>query len=298
MVKSPVTGEKSKLVKIIKTDYIESLYKISLNYNVHPFFNTDTISLYRCCKTGYKFYYPLDIKANNEFYQNIENFDWYYQTWKWDYDKAITEINLGDNVLEVGCGRGYFLSELQKRGNDVVGVELNENAIEFAKQNNIKVLNTSLDEIKDEKFDVICSFQVLEHINNVENFITDCCRLLKTNGKLIFTVPNNDAFFFKSNKLIKKSNESYINQLQTVALNMPPHHMGLWNLKSLKKMQKVFPLQVICIDEETNNSRNFLNNQILRDRYPNKYIRKVFQMLYRRSLKRGDSIFVVYKKLS
>jgi 2-polyprenyl-3-methyl-5-hydroxy-6-metoxy-1,4-benzoquinol methylase len=85
-----------------------------------------------------------------------------------------------------------------------------------------------------DEFDLVCSFQVLEHIADVNSFIESKVACLKKGGKLIISVPNNDSF-------IKKN---------FAALNMPPHHMGLWTKESLIYLTKIFPLELIDIHLE------------------------------------------------
>src|SRR5690606_22887486 len=79
-------------------------------------------------------------------------------------------------------------------------------------------------------FDVICSFQVLEHVYEVNDFINNQLRILKKGGRLIVGAPNNNPYLFIHDKYH--------------TLNLPPHHAGLWNKKSLTSLEKVFNLEV------------------------------------------------------
>lgn len=81
-----------------------------------------------------------------------------------------------------------------------------------------------------EKYDVVCTFQVLEHIHNVREFIQSMIHCTRKGGKIIISVPNNDAFILKCDSI------------QT--LNRPPHHVGLWNLNSLISLTKLFNLKI------------------------------------------------------
>jgi len=73
------------------------------------------------------------------------------------------------------------------------------------------------------------SFSVLEHIADPITFLQCTLKMLKVSGKLIICVPNNDA-------LINKDKES--------PLNLPPHHMGLWNKQSLIFLGKALNIKV------------------------------------------------------
>ena len=83
-----------------------------------------------------------------------------------------------------------------------------------------------------EKYDVVNSFQVMEHIAEIGDAIKASVEVLKKGGKLIISVPNNDSF---------------LNKDENNLLNMPPHHMGLWGKESLKNMEKVFNVKLIKI---------------------------------------------------
>jgi 2-polyprenyl-3-methyl-5-hydroxy-6-metoxy-1,4-benzoquinol methylase len=69
------------------------------------------------------------------------------------------------------------------------------------------------------EFDVVCFFQVLEHIKDVDSFMRSSITILKNKGKILIAVPNNDAFVMK------------YDYLRGVG-NVPPppphhHHVGL-----------------------------------------------------------------------
>jgi hypothetical protein len=77
---------------------------------------------------------------------------------------------------------------------------------------------------------------VLEHISDVREFIQDSVSLLKTGGAMIVGVPNNDTF-------IRFARDPF--------LNMPPHHMGMWNESSLRAMGRRFGLETETVYFET-----------------------------------------------
>ena len=97
------------------------------------------------------------------------------------------------SFLEIGCADGYILNQLLKRGaKDVLGCEpgLYEGIKKFK---NVKILRDfyTPQKIK-EKFDVILSLGVLEHIYNPKDFIKLQIKSLKKGGGLFFSVPNSE----------------------------------------------------------------------------------------------------------
>ncbi len=99
-------------------------------------------------------------------------------------------------LLDVGCGTGDFLFAAKNNGWDITGIEPNEKARTIAnvKSNNSVLDNTELNKLKENSFDVITLWHVLEHLPNLENDIQIFKKLLKPNGTLIIAVPNYKSF--------------------------------------------------------------------------------------------------------
>ncbi len=236
-LKSPINSEgKVVLEKVIDTKSIFNLYQEQLNIDVSKYFKgLNTIKLFKCLDTGYKFFYPFDIEGDSKFYELLQKNPYYYMDWKWEYEKAFNLIEKDDEVLEIGCGKGVFLKKLSEKQIKAVGIELNEKARSECFSKGLIVFDILIKEYakhNKEKYDVICSFQVLEHISNVGDFIIYSLNLLKNGGKLIISVPNNDSF-------IKLDLFNF--------LNMPPHHMGLWSEETFKKIQKFYNIKLTNI---------------------------------------------------
>ena len=71
------------------------------------------------------------------------------------------------NLLDVGCGRGWFLEEAKKRGWKVFGTEYSDKAIEICSNKGIEMKKGELHsaEFKGVEFDIITSFEVIEHLS-------------------------------------------------------------------------------------------------------------------------------------
>lgn len=106
------------------------------------------------------------------------------------------EIPKGSFVLEVGCGEGYGTFLLTKEGFDVIGLDINEETINEASKKyqskNCRFVCYDGKRIPfdDETFDVVISFQVIEHIHDDLGFVKEIHRVLKKGGKLFLTTPN------------------------------------------------------------------------------------------------------------
>jgi len=94
-------------------------------------------------------------------------------------------------ILDVGCGTGSTLKELEKRGH-AIGVDISEEAVKFCKlrgcRNVYKIDNQGLF-FEDEMFDVVVALDVIEHINNDCAALLEYYRVTKEDGILVLTVP-------------------------------------------------------------------------------------------------------------
>jgi ubiquinone/menaquinone biosynthesis C-methylase UbiE len=100
------------------------------------------------------------------------------------------------NVLDIACGCGYGTSFLARRGaKSVIGVDRSVEALECAKfytESNLKFINGDAYKLEFENntFDVIISFETIEHLDNPTKFVTELQRVLKKDGTLIISTPN------------------------------------------------------------------------------------------------------------
>ncbi|WP_081979175.1 class I SAM-dependent methyltransferase [Lacinutrix jangbogonensis] len=108
---------------------------------------------------------------------------------------SITTNKTYGDVLEIGCGEGYGISLINKNINYLTVIDKSKKVLNNIKKKhpttNILCQNIPpLSNLKDNSFDVIISFQVIEHIKDVKCFIKEIYRILKPNGKAYITTPN------------------------------------------------------------------------------------------------------------
>jgi ubiquinone/menaquinone biosynthesis C-methylase UbiE len=105
-------------------------------------------------------------------------------------------------VLDVACGTGYGLDYLVKRGaRKAVGVDMSIEAINYAQDRfggDNKVSFVCADGIRlpcvDNVFDIVISFETIEHIRQYRRFLFECSRVLRKNGLFICSTPNRRVF--------------------------------------------------------------------------------------------------------
>lgn len=232
-IKSPVTGLKNvSKIRDFDKKWLIRKYNEDFSIDVSSLFEDNgNITLYRCDDSDYSFFVP-PVMGDSNFYEQLSNFTWYYMEWKWEHEITFKLLKEDMKVLEIGCGNGGFLKKLNATSNiSNVGLELNENAVKKLVQDGLDIKMESIENHSinnQNKYDLVCSFQVLEHIENIDSFINSSIKCLKPGGRLVISVPNNDSF---------------IGELDFV-LNMPPHHVGRWNEKSLRYLENIHKIKL------------------------------------------------------
>lgn len=115
------------------------------------------------------------------------------------YLKFINPLKiLKDEVkaLDIGCGRGEWISLLNENGFNARGIDVNESMVRLASQKGLNAaVNDALGELKslnENSLDIITAFQVVEHIkfDDVLELIKEAKRVLAPCGILILETPN------------------------------------------------------------------------------------------------------------
>lgn len=224
-----------KAVEQLDTRILSDLYKKRAKVEVSHFFKQEKIDLCECADCGLLFYNPI-ILGDGKFYEDLQNYEGYYLEEKSDYLEACKHISENDDVLEVGCGAGFFTNFIKPKS--YTGLEFNDKAIQIAQGKGLNVKKELLHEhaLQNEgKYDVVCFFQVLEHVESPREFLQDALKCLKKGGKMILAVPAEDSF-------IARQVNFY--------LNMPPHHVSRWKDKTLTKISEIFNVKLFSLIHE------------------------------------------------
>ncbi len=130
-----------------------------------------------------------------------------------------------NRILDAGCGQGFFLNEARKRGWEVYGTEYSERAVEICREKGIEMRTGALSEnlFDPEFFDVITSFEVIEHINNPLEEIKLIKRFLRPGGLFYCTTPNFNSVM----RYYLKENYNVIEY---------PEHLSYYTKRTLSKL--------------------------------------------------------------
>lgn len=112
---------------------------------------------------------------------------------------SLIEVNSSGSILDLGCDEGTWTLELAKKMNskNIYGVEIVDERSILAMEKGIHVEKSDLNltfPFDDESFDVIHANQVIEHIGQLDNFISEISRVLKSNGYAIISSENGSSW--------------------------------------------------------------------------------------------------------
>ena len=121
----------------------------------------------------------------------------------------VLNIKKGEIVYDLACGQGYFANIFEKSGAKVIASDLSKNLIETAKKNSPKDISFYVSPadkapfLKDESVDTIVIVLAIQNIENVNDVLSLCRRILKDKGRMVlvlnhpaFRVPQGSDWYF------------------------------------------------------------------------------------------------------
>jgi 2-polyprenyl-3-methyl-5-hydroxy-6-metoxy-1,4-benzoquinol methylase len=159
------------------------------------------------------------------------------QRFRWGLEKAVTffrrrraqrvaRITPPGRLLDVGCGRGIFLSILRENGWEVFGTELSDQAAREARERfGLNVLVGALPSLglPERTFDVVTLWHVLEHLPDPLPTLREIRRVMRDDGWVILALPNLASWQAKLTR-------GYWYHLD------PPRHYYFYTPRTLEKM--------------------------------------------------------------
>jgi len=235
---SPLTGtaEHLSLVTEFPLEQLIDGYRRRLGVDVSRLFTKDDgtfafdkIQLLRDGETGLAFFHPM-VFGDAAFYEALSRAPQYYPTDKQEFQVGRGEIAPGQSVCEVGAGRGHFRAHVPEAR--YVGLEFNSDAIAYGMARGIDLRHEDVVALADREpgsFDVTCSFQVIEHVEDPLGFARAMATLTRRGGKVILSAPNGDGYMSRCRDL----------------LNAPPHHFTWWGDKTWKWLGAKLGLELV-----------------------------------------------------
>jgi SAM-dependent methyltransferase len=188
----------------------------------------DKASVLRCEDCGFCFAHPY-VAGDATFYELAYDRAG-YPAWNWEHEVTLDAMERRGmlapgceaHMLEIGAGSGNFVRRLMERGVSAERIfcteysefgrrQISRTGIECAGED----IRSSRFDGRDGKFDAVCLFQVLEHMDRLDELFARLCQLTKAGGDVFIAVPNERRIEF--------------NETHGALLDMPPNHIGRWN---------------------------------------------------------------------
>lgn len=134
---------------------------------------------------------------------------------------VVLDYVRNSDVLDLACGEGYGSAMLAGHARTVVGADISEEAINHASSayqgSNITFVRSDAAQLKfaDDSFDVVISFETIEHLAEQEKMLAEIRRVLRAHGILIMSSPNRPIYSEESGE----SNPYHIKELDFAELD-------------------------------------------------------------------------------
>ena len=293
------TKKSTERIKII-IDNIEDFQSIECDFckskNIEIKNRNSESNLYKCKKCNSlfrKYFLPVSTDYSSKYF--IEDYkNQYGKTYEEDEEnlkrlaksrlETIKNIKPTGKILDLGSAMGFFLKEASLNGYETEGIEISEYAANYCVKNlNLNVYNVSLldFEYKENEYDIITAWYVLEHICDFEKLLKNILFSLKDDGIFAFAMPNGNGISGRFNK----------NYFKIV----PPDHAFETNPKALDKFLKQYSLKKMYLKNQSvyyNRFCDIFNLQFLKE---NKGLKNMYN-LFAKKYNLGDTFECVYKK--
>ncbi|KKP37576.1 MAG: Methyltransferase domain family [Candidatus Roizmanbacteria bacterium GW2011_GWA2_32_13] len=202
---------------------VKPVYKIN-NRMVYCCLNDDLF--FSIDEKKEKFHYNYDYFKSSPYNQRQIFNNAYFQE---KLDKIMTLAQeKRPTFLDVGCGWGNFLQVIKNSHLPYLGIDFSSRAVEICREKKLNCQKAdiiNLSKIKGQQYSAITFFQVIEHIKNPLDYLKAAKKLLKKNGVLLLTTPNNHSplrHLFGSNWSVYQT----------------PSHYFFYSSKSLERLLK------------------------------------------------------------
>lgn len=232
VVRSPFDAPAQRL-RTLPTREVAARYFAKCGLDISPWLaGQSELDLFECERTGMRFWRPCEAAGDEAFYRALSAaWPGYYRQERWEYATARRWLSPADRVLEVGCGRGWFLKSIEGQVASASGLELNREAI-ADRVTRFDVRAETLGAhvgVHAGTYSCVCVFHVLEHVINPAEFLRQCVELLQPGGLLVVSTPNYASNTFRDGR---------------DPFDMPPHHMNHFDATVYRRIASIMGLRV------------------------------------------------------
>ena len=204
----------------------------ALRAHIGVLWGAEAADVMRCTACGFGFAHPY--VAGDESFYTLAYERTSYPDWKWEYEQTLgvlRSLQAGFDeppaLLEVGAGDGAFVKRVAPSltpKERVVCTEYSAYGRREIERYGIECLDRDVRDLPLDtyggRFDVICLFQVLEHLDRLDALFEHLGALAAVRGHLFLAVPNDQRIAF--------------NERSGALLDLPPNHIGRWTREAFE----------------------------------------------------------------
>lgn len=223
--------------------------------NSQPAFSAAEYRMYRCAECGTAFVSPSPSPEQlKRFYAAFheQGTGWYDEVEsRMQADFPIKRrlvqkfIPKGGLLLDVGCGKGFFVKDCADNGLDAQGIDLSESGVQYAAQTlGVKATCGSLHDMKEGLglFDAVTFWATIEHLPDPKEMLKDISSVLKPGGYLFLDTGIGDDWL---DRLLPGAVQWYD----------PPQHLFVFSERGLRNSLQSAGFQVVHFDRCFERSR-------------------------------------------
>jgi SAM-dependent methyltransferase len=222
--------------------------------HIEKLWNGKQCAMRRCPKCKFGFADPF-IAGDATFY-NLAYERATYGAEKWDFTRTVEALDRddfhGERVLEVGAGFGHFLdkiADIRVPRSGITALEFSDDAVRTLQEKGYCAISSDIRHASlVPGFDAIFLFQVVEHMDHLDQLFDRLCSLVTVGGRIILSVPNGNGVDFQ--------------EWSGSLLEMPPNHIGRWSRSAFQIIASRFNLEIRTIDEQPFSLTGFIRTDI------------------------------------
>jgi len=165
-------------------------------------------------------------------------------------------------IGDIGAGFGIFLEELRNIWGDasLISIEPSNDMAQICRDKEFKVIQKMLEDIEsqDMNFDLLTSFELIEHLHDPIKFLKNVNSLLTVGGYFYFTTLNGLGFDIQ---MLWKNSKSI----------SPPHHLNFFNPNSIQLLLKRTNFEIIEVTTPGKLDWDIYENALKREKIPNRF---------------------------
>lgn len=187
--------------------------------------------LYSCTHCCLQYFSPI-CPADSEFSRQLSHSAARYEQERFEFGLVASLLGPDDDILDLGCGAGAFLSKVVSPSRRVVGIDHNQDAVDALRARGIESYAMGIQDFahrSQRAFDVVCCFQTVEHLTTVEEVISPALLCLRPGGRLFLSMPNRNRHA----------------PARLEPLDCPPHHASRWQLRQVEMLANRYRLTLV-----------------------------------------------------